>query len=213
MQYHMFIDESGTFNNESNRYYVISAILSNDVQGLTKLQQEIEVKIRHGQKIAVEMKASRISDENKAKFVQCLLAEHYPIYSVIMDKEALKAKDGVKLSEFSAYNYILCRLVKFVLADDVVRLDDDICLHVDNRSMADEFKDDLSSLLILDFYNQVRRISIEYIDSKISRPIQLADYVSNTIFGYYNEANKAYIHVPLFKKIKKYLIPEDLEDD
>jgi hypothetical protein len=206
----MFIDESGTFNNIDDRYYVISGIVSNDVDGLNKLQKDIEIEIRNGQNTNKEMKASHISDSHKAKFVQALLANKYHVYSVIMDKNVLKEKNGIRLSEFSAYNYIFEKLVSLVLEDNLIKKSDDLCLKVDYRSVIKEFENDLASLLILDFYYQVHRIDVEYLDSKISRPIQLADYVSNTIFGYFNNENEAYTFVPLFDNIKKCLVPENL---
>ncbi|MDR3215179.1 MAG: DUF3800 domain-containing protein [Bacilli bacterium] len=213
MERHMFIDESGTFNNFNDRYYVISGILSNDIDKLNNLHRDIELTIRHGKILKKEMKASHISDESKAKYINALINERFLIFSIILDKKKLAQKNNLKLSEFNAYNYILKELVRFVLTFNIVAAEDDFHLHVDARSMIETMKDDLQTIVVLDFFDKINTIKIDYVDSKENRIIQLADYISNMMFGYFNKMNKAYLYIDNFSYINYNIVPGGKSDE
>ncbi|MDF9867591.1 hypothetical protein OKW22_001166 [Bacilli bacterium PM5-3] len=208
MHRYFCVDESGSFNTSYEQYYIISGIIVEDNSILQNIHKKIEKEVRTSKNSIKELKASRIKDEKKALFINEMLDNsNIKIISLVIDKKELNNKYDFIISEFLIYNYALKELCKAALENNLIMKNDEILFFVDARSMNQKVYNDLESYLNLEFFDILKKVNVVYKDSSITREIQMADYVSNVIYGYYNKTNRAYEHIKKIKNIPIKLIP------
>jgi len=196
MHLYFCVDESGSFNTSYEQYYIISGIVVRDNYLLQERHKKIEKEIRNKQNQNKELKASRIRDEQKAKFINSMLeCDDIHVVSLVIDKKKLNQKYNFVVSEFLIYNYAMKELLVAAMENNMINENDEILCFVDSRTMNYKVHNDLESYLNLEFFDYLKRITVIYKDSSITREVQMADYVSNTVYGYFNKTNKAYQYV------------------
>lgn len=208
MHKYLCIDESGTFNSIYERYYIMSAIITDDVESLQTLHQKMETLVRRNRSTK-ELKASSLKDDKKAIFINALLENDYLICAIALDKKILFQYNEYNISEFFIYNYTLKELLTYI--DSLHLLDnvDDLLILVDSRSMNHKIYLELESYLNLEFFERFRKLKVFYKDSATNREIQMADYVSNMFYGKLNKTNEAYLFIDNLDKINLKVIPHD----
>ena len=211
MHKYFCVDESGSFNTTYEQYYVISALIIEDNSILQDIHKIIEKQVRSSQSSTKELKAAHIKDDKKALFInEMLVDDRIKIMSLVIDKHQLHQKHDFIVSEFLIYNYAMKELVLAAYEYGLINKGDDLLCFVDARTMNSKLYNDLESYLNLEFFNDFKNIMVLYKDSSITREIQMADYVSNTIYGYYNKTNHAYEYLNDVRKIQVKIIPKDV---
>lgn len=206
------VDESGSFNTSYERYYIISGLIVEDNTLVQDIHLKIENEVRKNKNSIKELKASRIKDSQKALFINAMTNdERIKIISLVLDKKVLREKYDFTISEFLIYNYALKELCRFAIENNYLEKCDDVLFLVDSRTMNQKVYNDLESYLNLEFFKKLNAIRVVYKDSSTTREIQMADYVSNTIYGYYNETNYAYKDIEKIDKIKIKIIPTEVK--
>lgn len=202
------VDESGSFNNKQERYYVISAIITDDIKNLLNVHHDIKSEICKNKKCKKELKSTRISNKQQSEFINALTADDFRIISLTIDKLALESKYHFKITEFSIYNFALKELLQFGIELEYLRKNEEIICMVDKREMKAAIANDLESYLNLEYFYFFKKVSIFYKDSATNPEIQMADYLSNAIYGYLHKSNEVYKMVTNKKKIKLKIIPD-----
>ncbi|WP_423364548.1 DUF3800 domain-containing protein [Mycoplasma sp. P36-A1] len=198
MDYNIYIDESGSYNDFQTRYYVVSAIISNSKKSLENLHKNIALKIKKKQENS-ELKASRLSDFEKSLFINEMIENEIEIYSLVLDKKKLKEINRYTMSEIGMNNLMIIELLNIILKN--FKQLNHIIIYNDQRSVSPLAYYDLETHLNVTFYNKVKLIDVIYKDSSLNRTIQLVDYISNVVFGKYNKTNKGYLHVKNIEKL------------
>lgn len=200
MEYYIFVDESGSYNDYGTRYYVVSAIVSKSKVLLDNLHKEVAKNIKKkGHKN--ELKASRLDDKEKVLFIDALTNNNdIDIYSMVVDKQPLIEKEHFVLSENAMNNLVVCDLVEWIVDDNSTI--SDIILFNDQRQLTKSTYRDLETLLNIRLFNKIDNLDVIYKDSATNPTIQLADYVSNAVFGFFNKTNKAYSMINNKKRIR-----------
>ena len=205
------VDESGSFNTSYEQYYVISGLIVEDNHLLQDIHKLIEKEVRKSKNSIHELKAARIKDSQKALFINEMLKDdRIKIVSVVIDKKVMQQKYDFDISEFFIYNYALKELCQAAIDYGFLDDCDDVLFFVDSRTMNHKIYNDLEGYLNLEFFAKLKSIKVIYKDSSITREIQMADYVSNTIYGYYNKTNHAYLDIDKVNKIRIKVIPKEL---
>lgn len=207
MHTYLCVDESGTFNSSYERYYIISAIITNDVEKLQNLHRQIEPLVRKN-KGTKELKASSLKDEKKALFINGVVEEGYTICSLAIDKNKLLQFYKYNISEFFIYNFALKELVKYIISLKLLDDISELLILVDKRSMNHKVYLELESYLNLEFYNRFRRLKVIYKDSATNREIQMADYISNMFYGKLNNSNDTHKLIKNIKRINLETFPK-----
>lgn len=202
------IDESGSFNNWQERYYIISGIIIDNPQKLVKIHQEIKREICQKKKCRKEIKSTNINDEQQSEFINEMTKRNYQIVSLVIDKLALESKTNFDITEFFIYNYALKELIKHALELGYLsNIDKLICL-VDKREMKPVIQNELEGYLNLEYFHQFKIIKVYYKDSATNPEIQMADYISNAVYGYLHQSNEVYEMIKNKKRIKIKIIPD-----
>lgn len=205
---YFWVDESGSFNTKYERYYIISAIVSVNAIMLQDIHKRAELIVRKDLKSARELKGAHMKDKQKAVFINGVLQEDdLQVLSLIVDKRVMKEKCSFKMSEFLIYNFALKELCKFALENGALHQNDKVLMLVDARSMNSKVYYDLESYLNLEFFHTLKSINVIYKDSSSNREIQLVDYISNSMYGYFNKTNDTYKKLEQKEKINYKIIP------
>lgn len=206
MYTYLCVDESGTFNSVYEQFYILSAIITKDVEKLQKLHYQIEPLIRK-KRITKEMKASSLRDDKKAIFVNALLENDYELFSLAVDKNKLFQFYEYNISEFFAYNFFLMELLKYIDSLNYFKDIDELIILVDSRSMNHKIYLELESYLNLAFYKRFRVLKVIYKDSATNREIQMVDYLANTFYGKLNKSNQTYRYIDDINKVHLKIYP------
>lgn len=189
MKAYIVLDESGAMHLKNERYFVIGGFIANDLHKVTSSHKEIEkiVKLRKGIPInkKIELKSSKINASQQALFINELYSINNVIpVAVVVDKENLSKLEA---SENVAYNFFVKTLLKYLFSIDISLLNtNEIELRLDNRSTSVKTLKDLETFLNWEFDYLNKDFTVNYLDSKDNRDIQMADYVANAIWKKYN---------------------------
>lgn len=204
---YIVIDESGAMHQKENDYFIIAGFLTKQIYSIKSLHKKIEKEIREKYaylKMYNELKGSFLKSYQKIEMLNKLLKvpTTVPIAIVVDKKHVVKRKNH---DENIKYNYFLQTLLYFLLTNySYLFLDEIIELILDNRNVSvgslNSLEDYLNSELGLKYD---KKFKVHYRNSREHREVQMADLISNTLFGYYNyrTKNSTYRKIPAFKNI------------
>jgi hypothetical protein len=184
---------------KNERYFVIAGFITNELHKVISTHKRIEKIVKIRKKIdlkeKIELKSTKININQQALFINALynISKVIPI-AIIIDKYNLSKFNA---SENMAYNYFVKNLLNYLFKCDISLLTNNkLELRVDNRNNSVKTLKDLETFLSWEF--DEFNIDVKYLDSKINRDIQMADYIANMFWKYYNLKNEK-----LSKKIPK----------
>ena len=192
---YIVIDESGATHKKENDYFVIDGYITKQMEKQIKEKYPYLIKYK-------ELKGNYLKSYQKAEFLNELfkIPTTIPI-SIIIDKRHLfKRKQH---DENIKYNYFLQILLSYILHNYPNLLNgDEIQLILDNRNVKvgslNSLQDYLNSALGLIFN---KKFKVIYRNSNEHREVQMADLISNVLYGYYNfrSPHSAYYLIPAMK--------------
>lgn len=193
MKTYIVLDESGAMHLKNERYFIIGGFMTQELHKVKSLHKRIEKRIKEMKGIdismKVELKSSKINETQQAMFINELykIENVYPI-AVIVDKHNLT--DFVA-SENMAYNFFVKNLIKYLFKCNIdIMSGYEIELLLDNRNVSLKKLKDLESFLNWEFIDKNVNFKVSYLDSKINREIQMADYIANSYWKKYNMRNE-----------------------
>jgi len=191
-----YVDESGNLGRNVGYFIIVMLKLDNPnrVKNIIK-----SFCARHS---LLEVHATDLSFVQKQylinKLTKCC---DYNISYVIADKMMIENK---KL--FDNNNLLFNYLFSFLVKDLVVCNNDDIVINLDNRTQKVASANSLKEYIQIKAYAEwgfVKNLSINYIDSKNSKAIQMADLIANCIHRKYCWGNgDFYARLNIKKSIK-----------
>lgn len=223
---YIVIDESGALHQSENNYFVIAGYITKQIYSVKSKHKKVEKIIKkeypYLQKYN-ELKGCNLKSNQKAEFLNELLdiPTTIPIAIVIDKKHIFKTN---KHDENIKYNYFLQILLSYLLHNYSGLLNsDEIQLILDNRNVSvgslNSLQDYLNSALGL-IYD--KKFKVIYKNSSEHREVQMADLISNVIFGYYNfrTTHSTYLKIPLLKNTiiskfpyKHFKEPKNISDE
>ena len=204
---YIVIDESGATHQIQNNYFVIAGYITKQIYSVKSTHKKIEKKLKElypNLKKYSELKGIYLKSYHKVEFLNELfkIPTTIPICIVIDKRHLFKT---TKHDENIKYNYFLQILLSYILHNYTNLLNgDEIQLILDNRNVSvgslNSLEDYLNSALGL-IYD--KKFKVKYRNSNEHREVQMADIISNVMFGYYNFRSKysTYHFIPALKNI------------
>lgn len=202
---YIVIDESGATHQKQNDYFVIAGYITKQIYSVKsihkKVERDLKLKYPYLNKYK-ELKGCYLNASQKAEFLNELFKVPTTIpISIIIDKKHLFKRE--QHDENIKYNYFIQILLSYLLHNFSGLLNgDEIQLILDNRNVSvgslNSLQDYLNSALGL-IYD--KKFDVKYRNSNEHREVQMADLVSNVMFGYYNfrTEHSAYYLIPSMK--------------
>lgn len=202
---YIVIDESGAVHQSENDYFVIGGYITNQIYSVKSTHKKIERDLKQKYPYLCkykELKGCYLKSYQKSVFLNELfkIPTTIPI-AIVIDKRHLFKTD--RHDENIKYNYFLQILLSYILHNYPNLLNsDEIQLILDNRNVSvgslNSLQDYLNSALGLIFD---KKFKVVYKNSCEHREVQMADLVSNVIFGYYNfrTSHSTYHLIPSLK--------------
>ena len=189
----IYLDESGDlgFNKGSSKYFVIFFIAMNTKTNLVLKRNIIKVKEKHKIGKDIEIKANKSNHSLRVDVLKEICSLPIEIYSITTKKQGINKSLRKDTNIF--YNY----MVNLILVPYIERSKiSNLCLIADLRinkvSKGMRFGDYLKYKLFFEnsLYNV--KLDIEYLDSLTSYGLQAVDFIANSIFKSYEQANDSY---------------------
>lgn len=202
---YIVIDESGATHQKQNDYFVIAGYITKQIYSVKsthkKVERNLKLKYPYLNKYK-ELKGCYLNASQKAEFLNELFKVPTTIpISIIIDKKHLFKRE--QHDENIKYNYFIQLILSYLLHNFSGLLNgDEIQLILDNRNVSvgslNSLQDYLNSALGL-IYD--KKFDVKYRNSNEHREVQMADLVSNVMFGYYNfrSEHSAYYLIPSMK--------------
>ena len=184
---YIVIDESGAMHQKENDYFVIAGFITKQIYSIKSRHKKVEKEMREKYSYLNrydELKGSRIKTRHKIEILNKTLSTPttIPLAIVIDKKHTVKRK---KHNKNIKYNYFLQILLKYILINYLSLVNTErIELLLDNRNVSvgslNSLEDYLNAELGLEFDKEFK---VHYRNSKEHREVQIADLISNVIFG------------------------------
>jgi hypothetical protein len=178
---HVYIDESGNLGKQG-RYFIIALVQPNKKKRLANM-----VKRFCASNGLDEIKASALSFPDKqGLFNKLSSVNDYSVSYIVADKKHLLPR--LLADNNICFNYLFSKLVSKTIKSS----GEDIYFNVDNRTVKVASVNSLSDYIKIKAYGEWghnHAIEINYVDSKISKQVQVADLVANAIFAKYERGN------------------------
>ncbi len=202
---YIVIDESGAIHQKENDYFVIAGYITKQIYSVKSVHKKIEKFIKQEYPYLSkykELKGCYLKSYQKIEFLNNLFSIPTTIpIAIVIDKRHLINR--TQHNENIKYNYFLQVLLSYLLHNYTnLLIADEIQLILDNRNVSvgslNSLEDYLNSALGL-IYN--KKFKVKYKNSSEHREVQMADLVSNVIFGYYNfrSPHSTYNLIPAMK--------------
>ena len=189
----IYLDESGDlgFKKGSTKYFVISFIAMDTKTNLILKRKIKKVKKRHKIGKDVEIKANKSNHSLRVDVLKEICSLPIEIYSITTKKQGINKSLRKDTNIF--YNY----MVNLILVPYIERSKiGNLCLIADLRinkvSKGMRFGDYLKYKLL--FENNLYKIKLDiiYLDSFTSYGLQAVDFIANSIFKSYEQADDRY---------------------
>ncbi|MEA2097581.1 MAG: DUF3800 domain-containing protein [Patescibacteria group bacterium] len=189
----IYLDESGDlgFKRGSSKYFVISFIAMDAKTNLILKRKIIKVKKRHKIGKNIEIKGNKSNHSLRADILKEICFLPIKIYSITVNKQGINKFLRKDTNIF--YNYMVnLILVPYIEQSKISNL----CLIADLRinkvSKGMRFGDYLKYKLFFENGLYKIKLDIQYLDSLTSYGLQAVDFVANSIFKSYEQANNRY---------------------
>lgn len=189
------LDESGNLGKDG-RYFTIACIECNNIKPLINVMKKAEIKTKRkfgAFKYADEIKASEAYPLIKDYYYKRIASKDIKIRYITSDKQHVKKQ--LLEDENLLYNYMLKFLiVPIAKRENVKKLD----IFLDKRTIkvksTNSFKDYISIKLNYELGLDVD-LTIRYVESQNSYPVQAADFIANAINTYYEYNYDYYFNI------------------
>jgi len=189
----IYLDESGDlgFNKGSSKYFVISFIAMDTKTNLILKRKIKKVKKRHKIGKDVEIKANKSNHSLRVDVLKEICSLPIEIYSITTKKQGINKSLRKDTNIF--YNYMVnLILVPYIEESKISNL----CLIADSRinkvSKGMRFGDYLKYKVFFENNLYKIKLDIKYLDSLTSYGLQAVDFITNSIFKSYEQANDRY---------------------
>lgn len=195
---YIVLDESGLFNESKNKYFVIAGYITDNVHKIRTIHKKIERQIRMKNKRyknVIELKSTELYASERALFLNGLLSikNVYPIaiyYDLSKEKNLLKR---CKTSQ-DKYDFLIKVLINEIFDDNkdwnsLNMSDKNLTIIMDQRKVdITEHTGDLDEYLQnhCNIFRDVKLSCFKRVDSKFNREVQMADYISNSLWAKFN---------------------------
>ncbi|MBI2330016.1 DUF3800 domain-containing protein [Candidatus Daviesbacteria bacterium] len=195
----IFIDESGTLPDVSDKYIVLAALVAPNTLGLEKILPKFRKKTpskgsRKQERRVREFKFHYVGDITRMKVLREIISKDVRIYILAVDKMGRKIKDTPE-------NY--GKLVKNLTATLIKREKPRgvyIDKHFGNKSDSEKLQ------LILDTTND--QIEFKQVDSVADPRIDLADFIAGAVLKKFRTEDKTFYNIIsskiIWKRTKKW---------
>ena len=192
----IFIDESGNLG-YNDGYFIIAMLIAHNPKRIKNI-----IKSFCGYHSLPEVHATNLDLPQKQFLVNKLTKQQdYNVSYIIANKMMVKKKRLFENNNL-LFNYLLSFLVKDVIKANT----DDICLYLDNRTQKVASANSLKDYIQIKAYAEwgfTKNFSVQYLDSRESKAIQMADLVANCIRRKYHWKNDdLYARLNIVKSIK-----------
>lgn len=182
----IFIDESGDLGEKGSRYFVIAALAPNNKKRLDNI-----IKRHCAANGIVEVKAFNLTLPAKEALLRKIASVHdYSMSYVVADKNHI---DPILFKDKNLlYNYIYQWVIEPIAKSST----ESVNIITDNHSTKVGSRNSLGDYIKAKAYFEwgvKNPISLEYLDSKNCRAIQIADLMANTVFNKYMQ-NKDHLY-------------------
>ena len=202
---YIVIDESGATHQKENDYFIIAGYITKQIYSIKSNHKKIERNLRNKYPTLSkykELKGCYLNATQKSEFLNELLKTPTTIpIAIIIDKKHLFKR--TQHDENIKYNYFIQILLSYILHNYPGLMNsEEFELILDNRNVSigslNSLQDYLNSALGL-IYN--KKFIVKYRNSNEHREVQVADLISNVMFGYYNyrTKNSTYNMIPSLK--------------
>jgi hypothetical protein len=200
---YVFLDESGDlgFNKKSSKYFIITILVTSNKKIIEKKLKTYKRKLLRKKKYKKlkELKANNSDDKIRFNVLDIINENNIEIYTIILNKE--KLLDNLKEKKTKVYNY----LTNLILTECDDLNGKSVHFIIDKRVKKKIIRDDLDNYIKKE--HPEIRFNISHYDSSNSNGLQLVDFVSWSIFRYY-EFNDDRFYYYIREKItfqKKFL--------
>ena len=189
----IYLDESGDlgFNKGSSKYFVIFFIAMNVKTNLILKRKIKKIKKKHKIGKDVEIKGNKSNHSLRTDVLNEICSLPIEIYSITTKKQGINKSLRKDTNIF--YNYMVnLILVPYIEQSKISNL----CLIADLRinkvSKGMRFGDYLKYKLFFENKLYKIKLDIKYLDSFSSYGLQAVDFIANSIFKSYEQANDRY---------------------
>lgn len=194
----IYIDESGSINNELSRNFVIALIKPLDKEKLKRVFKrfiasninDLRENSRYPEKMFLdgkfsELKASALTKQQKLKFLEYITREkNFEVYYIILRNQYLS--DHFCKNTARAFNYSIFTALQFFISHNMLEIQDECNLLLDERNEKTDAHSFLENYLNTQFIEKSDiHFNVSYHDSSNVQIIQVADFFANIIYSNY----------------------------
>lgn len=192
----VFIDESGNLGYNEG-YFIIAMITAHKPKRIKNI-----IKSFCGYHSLDEVHATNLDLPQKQFLINKLTKQQdYGVSYIIADKMMIK-KERLFKNNNLLFNYLMSFLLKDILKANT----DDVYVYLDNRTQKVASVNSLKDYIQIKAYTEwgfTKNLSIDYLDSKNSKPIQMADLIANCVRRKYHwKKDDLYSRLNIVKSIK-----------
>lgn len=217
MNLYLVLDESGNLHkNSSIRYFVIGGYLTNNSHKVRSIfKKEINQYKKNNNLGEEEVKGSLVNDTDKIKLLSKIYDKvsknnyFIPVMIVIDKKNLEKQIEEVNI----LYNYFIKILLQRILRLKLIKASDVLSIKLDNKTIKVGSVNTLEEYLKGEFFfSKLNLKNISYLDSSKKEEIQVADFICNHYWRFFEkkhgikikkECRKKYILYFPFKEFGK----------
>jgi len=182
----IFIDESGTLPDVSDRYIVLAALVASNPQGLEKILPKFRKKTplkgsRKKEKQVREFKFHYVGDITRRRVLEEIISKNIKIYVLVVNKIGRKIKD-------SPENY--GKLIKS-LVTTLIRKENPKKIYIDKHFGSKNDSEKLQSFL--DSIND--QVEFKQVDSVADPRIDLADFIAGAVLRKFRVEDKTFYNI------------------
>ena len=186
----LFIDESGNLG-KKGRFFVIAGLTPQKPKRIVNIIKRCCVKFGKPDRALNELKGHCLSFSQKQKILEGLnKKDDFRCSYIVADKKYLLPK--LLEDKNVCYNYLASFLFKFILKG----IDEDVQIILDNHSTKVASVNSLKDYIKIEAYTKWgfnKKMTFEYMDSKMSKNLQAIDIISNVVYQRYTY-NKTHLY-------------------
>jgi hypothetical protein len=199
----VYIDESGNFGSRGRYFTIAGTVIDGNKQVRQKELRKIK-KVLHDAKLHNsecissngELKAANISIDERATFLQRITNKaNFSVNYITVDLK--HAMDRLLHEQNIFYNYLTSYVIRPIVQDDSELTN--LCIILDMRNSAVKrsrnFDDYIKTKIWTEWQAWNVDVEIMYVESQTSVGIQLADFTSNAINGYFLSKNDNLVNI------------------
>lgn len=195
----IFIDESGTLPDKDDKYIVVAALVSYNLEELKNILPKFRKKIptkgsRRRERILRELKFHYVGDITRRKVLEDISSKNIKIYALVVDKIGRKIADKPE-----NYGKLIKTLVDS-FKENFKEKEDIKEIYIDKHFVAKETINKLQSFLERNIKGDFR---FSQIDSMQDSRIDLADFVAGAIFRNYRVSDPTFYKIISPKIVKE----------